>query len=106
MADGLDINCQLCVYVKGEKVVDLWGSAAPSMSPDPDYGPDTLQSVFSSTKSVTAVAIACLVDKGLLDYGEKVTKYWPEFGQNGKEDLRVCDILRYGTPIIFSVILS
>ena len=93
MNDGIDINCQLCVYVKGKMVIDLWG-AAPSMSPDPDYGPDSLQSVFSSTKSLTSIAIASLVDKGLLNYGERVSTYWPEFAQNGKEDLGLCDILR------------
>ena len=39
--------------------------------------------------------MACMVDKGVLDYEEKVSKYWPEFAQNGKEDIKVCDILRH-----------
>jgi CubicO group peptidase (beta-lactamase class C family) len=82
----------LCVYVKGEKVIDLWGSAG--LSRDPKYGPDTLQIVFSSTKSVTAICIAILVERGHLDYDEKVTKHWPKFGKNGKENLKLCDILR------------
>ena len=63
MSSGADVNAQLCVYVKDELVVDLWGSAAPSYSPDPNYGPDSLQTVFSSTKSLAAICIACLVDK-------------------------------------------
>lgn len=25
----------------------------------------------------------------------KVTQYWPEFGQNGKEEVKICDILRH-----------
>ena len=95
MASGADINCQLCVYVKGEKVIDLWGSAPASYQPDPDYGPDTLQTIFSSTKSLTAICTACLVDRGLIDYDEKVAKYWPEFAQKGKEDIKICDVLRY-----------
>jgi hypothetical protein len=33
LANGADINSQLCVYVKGELVIDLWGSAAPSWKP-------------------------------------------------------------------------
>ncbi len=91
---GIDINCQVCAYVKGERVVDLWCNAPPSYSPDTDYGPDTLQIVFSSTKSLAAICIACMVDKGLIDYEEKVSKYWPEFAQKGKNHLKVCDILR------------
>ena len=30
-----------------------------------------------------------MVDRGLLDYKEKVVKYWPEFGENGKQDITV-----------------
>ena len=40
-ARGSDASSQLCVYVRGEKVVDLWGSHGPKG--DPNYGPDSLQ---------------------------------------------------------------
>ena len=56
---------------------------------DSSYGPDTLHTIFSSTKSLTAIVVACQVDRGLLDYGEKVAKYWPEFAKNGKGDIKV-----------------
>ena len=32
---------------------------------------------------------------GVLNYDEKVSKYWPEFAQNGKDEIRVCDVLRH-----------
>jgi len=44
---------------------------------------------------VTAFAIACKVGEGVLDYKEKVSKYWPEFARNGKEEIKVEDVLRY-----------
>ena len=40
-ARGSDASSQVCVYVKGERVVDLWGSHGPKG--DPNYGPDSLQ---------------------------------------------------------------
>ena len=59
---GAEESAQLCVYVGEEKVVDLWCSVK-----DPGYTGDTLTNVFSSTKSLTAIAMASLVDKvGLL----------------------------------------
>ena len=70
-----DVDSQLCVYVKGEIVVDLWGSHG--LNRDANYGPDSLQNVFSSGKSVASICMARLVDKGLLDYNETVSKYWP-----------------------------
>ena len=38
---GSDVDSQLCVYVRGERVVDLWGSHGPKR--DPNYGPDSMQ---------------------------------------------------------------
>ena len=31
----------------------------------------------------------------MLNYSEKVSKYWPEFGQNDKENITVADVLRH-----------
>ena len=56
---GAEESAQLCVFVGEEKVVDLWGSVT-----NPDYNGDTLTTVFSSTKSITAIAMAALVDQG------------------------------------------
>ena len=84
-------NTQLCVYYQGERVVDLWGSAIG----DDEFTGDTLANVFSSGKSLEALAMASLVHQGLLDYGKQVTHYWPEFGVVGKEATTVADLLRH-----------
>ena len=39
--------------------------------------------------------MASMVDIGVLDYDEKVCKYWPEFAQNEKQEIKVCDVLRH-----------
>lgn len=87
---GAETSAQVCVYVENERVVDLWCSVD-----DVNYTGDTLTNVFSSTKSLTAIAMAALQDQGLLSYDEKITKYWPEFGQNGKENVTVADLMRH-----------
>lgn len=84
-------NTQLCVYHKGERVVDLWASAIG----DDTFSPDTLVNIFSSGKSLAALAMASLVDQGHLDYNEKISTYWPEFAANGKGDLIVADLMRH-----------
>jgi len=92
---GKDENAQLCVFADGKCVVDLWGSSIN----DRNYGPDNLQLIFSSGKSVASFVVALMVERNLLDYEEKVTKYWPEFatgqGQGEKEDLTLADVLRH-----------
>ncbi len=84
-------NTQLCVYHRGEKVVDLWASAVG----DDAFGADSLANVFSSGKSLESIALAWLAGKGLLDYGARVADYWPEFADAGKGDLKVADLMRH-----------
>lgn len=54
-----------------------------------------LQNMFSSGKSIAAIVVAMLVDKGLLSYDEKIVNYWPEFGRNGKNEITLADVLRH-----------
>ena len=84
-------NTQLCVYYKGERVVDLWAS----VKNDNQFSADSIINAFSSGKSLESIAIASLVSKGLLNYTAKITDYWPEFGANGKGELTVADLMRH-----------
>ncbi|QQP41593.1 Uncharacterized protein FKW44_016013, partial [Caligus rogercresseyi] len=84
-----EVNSQLCVYVSGHKVVDLWGSHKESSS----YNADSLQIVFSSTKNLTSLAIAWLVDRGLLSYTDSIQQHWPQFKY--KDSIKVSDVLRH-----------
>jgi CubicO group peptidase (beta-lactamase class C family) len=84
-------NTQLCIYHKGEKVVDLWAS----VSHDSNFAADSLINIFSSGKSLEAIAMASLVGKGLLNYEAKITDYWPEFGANGKGEVTISELMRH-----------
>ncbi|CAF1932613.1 unnamed protein product [Rotaria magnacalcarata] len=94
-----DVGASVAIYHQGELVVDLWGGWF-DQSRNKFYDNDTLQLVFSTTKGLAAAAVALYVQQGLLDYSALVTKYWPEYGQNGKENTTVADILshRAGLP--------
>ena len=47
--------------------------------------PDTLFCSFSVTKGIAAIALHMQAERGLIDYDAPVAKYWPAFGQHGKE---------------------
>ena len=64
LQSGCDTKAQLCIYVGDERVVDLWG-VDPEVV-DETFGADSLVNVFSSTKTVTAIVVAKMVDKGRL----------------------------------------
>ena len=81
---GQETGCAVSVYHRGRKVVDLWGGHFDKER-STAYTDDTLQLVFSTTKGITAIAVAICVQRGLLSYSEKVSTYWPEFAQLGKD---------------------
>lgn len=96
-----EIGAACAVYSDGELVVDLWGGAADSRSGRP-WARDTVALVFSTTKGATAICAHMLVERGALDLDAPVTRYWPEFGAEGKEEIRVRWLLshRAGLPVI------
>lgn len=89
-----DLGAAIAIYHQGELVVDLLGGWF-NESRNKLYDTETLQLVFSTTKGLVAAAAALYVQKGLLDYSAPVKKYWPEYGQKGKENTTVADILSH-----------
>uniref|UniRef100_A0A0M3IJH3 Beta-lactamase domain-containing protein n=2 Tax=Ascaris TaxID=6251 RepID=A0A0M3IJH3_ASCLU len=88
------------VYLRGEKVIDLWGGYADASSRR-RWKDDTMTLIFSCTKSVCAICFALLVDRGLVAYEDLVTKYWPEFGQSGKETITIDQLLSHQAGLAF-----
>ena len=89
-----ELGAACCVYHHGEKVVDLWGGIRNKATGEP-WAEDTMVLVFSATKGFAAMTMALLHSRGLLDYDERVCTYWPEFAQNGKQNLTVRQLLAH-----------
>ena len=83
----------LCVYHRGEKVVDVWGGRRDEHGGR--WAHDTLAVSFSTTKGVTATALHLLADRGLVDIEAPVATYWPEFAAAGKESVTVRHLLTH-----------
>jgi len=87
-----EVGAACCAYVRGEKVVDLWGGVRSAQTGE-RWESDTMVIVYSATKGLAAMAIAVAHSRGWLDYDERVTTYWPEFAQHGKESITVRQLL-------------
>lgn len=101
--DGTDLGAAFCVYVDGRAVVDLWGGLADRGKNRP-WEEDTIALVASTTKGAVATCAHLLVQRGELDLDAPVVRYWPEFGEAGKEDIPVRWLLSHqaGLPVIDS----
>jgi CubicO group peptidase (beta-lactamase class C family) len=93
-AERGEVGAAFAVVVDGEPVVDLWGGVADQSTERP-WRRDTLQLVFSGTKGFVAVCLLLLVERGDLDLDAAVSRYWPEFAANGKDRVRVRDVVSH-----------
>ncbi|KAJ3013090.1 UNVERIFIED_CONTAM: hypothetical protein HDU68_000881 [Siphonaria sp. JEL0065] len=98
--EGNDLGCQFALYVKGELKVDIATGFTDRTFKVP-YAQDTLQLVFSSSKLVTSAIIAHLVNTGRMSFDDKISKYWPEFAQGGKQDVTVAQFLAHRGGVAF-----
>ncbi|KAK9065645.1 hypothetical protein SSX86_015046 [Deinandra increscens subsp. villosa] len=88
------LGIQVCAYKDGKVIINTAAGVLEKDDPRP-VQPDSLFPVFSATKGVTAGMIHWLVDKGKLKLDENVANIWPEFGTNGKDQIKVNHVLNH-----------
>jgi CubicO group peptidase (beta-lactamase class C family) len=76
---------QLCVYARGQLVLDQSFGCAP----------DALFFLFSASKPLVALAVHLLAERGQLSLDDPVARYWPEFGQRGKDQITIRQVLQH-----------
>jgi len=93
-----EVGAACCVFLDGARVVDLWGGWRDVKACAP-WEENTIVPVFSTTKGMSAMALALANSRGYLDYDEKVSSYWPEFAQSGKAGITVRQLLAHQAGI-------
>ena len=89
-----ELGAACCIYHRGEKVVDLWGGFRNEVTRDP-WEEDTMAIMWSTTKGLSALTMALAHSRGLFGYDECISKYWPEFAQQGKDRITIRQLLAH-----------
>ncbi len=89
---GEDVGASVAVAHHGDLVVDLWGGFCDEARRVP-WERNTIVNVMSTTKTMVNLCVLLLVDRGELDLGAPVARYWPEFAAAGKGDVLVRHLL-------------
>ena len=95
---GVEECAQVCAFVKGKVVVDLWGGVFdPEKEKEVLYGYNSksIQNLFSSSKVVSSFVFAMLNDRGVIKYDQLVSEVWPEYAQNGKATTTIKQVLQH-----------
>ena len=98
LTSGADIGASCCVTLEGETTVDLWGGFADQKKTRP-WEKDTIVNLYSTTKTMTALTALLLADRGELDFNAPVARYWPEFTANGKERIKVSQLMSHSSGL-------
>ncbi len=94
---GLELGACAAVTRDGEFVVDVWaGDADPKGT---RWQRDTIVNVYSTTKTMAAICVLILADRGKVDLHAPVATYWPEFAQNGKEKVTVAQVMSHSAGV-------
>ncbi|MES1156663.1 MAG: serine hydrolase domain-containing protein [Alphaproteobacteria bacterium] len=97
--DDRELGACFAAIRDGDVIVDIWGGYTDRLRTKP-WARETLTPVYSTTKAISAIVIAKLVDGGAIRYEDKVSALWPEFGAHGKADLTIAEALSHqaGVP--------
>lgn len=91
-----DVGASVAATVDGQLVVDLWaGTITNDDGAEVPWDRDTIVNVWSTTKTLSALCMLMLADRGELDFDAPVAKYWPEFGANGKSSVEVRHVMSH-----------
>jgi CubicO group peptidase (beta-lactamase class C family) len=95
---GEELGASIAVTIEGRPVVDIWGGWADEARTT-RWGRDTVTNVWSSTKTVLALAAMMVHDRGLIDVYAPVATYWPEFAAGGKEHVQIRHLLSHTSGV-------
>jgi CubicO group peptidase (beta-lactamase class C family) len=95
-----EVGAAVCVYRDGKPVVDLWGGYRDLEQTVP-WERNTIVIMNSVAKSMCAVCMHILIDRGLVDFEAPVARYWPEFAAAGKAGVLVRHVLSHTCGVIY-----
>lgn len=97
--EGLLPACQLAIARNGKiGAIRTYGRARQGGSERP-ASDETLFDIMSCTKAITSSAAWILIQEGKLNPDDRVVKFVPEFGTNGKEAVTVEHLLTHTSAI-------
>lgn len=98
ITSDVERGLQVAAYLDGQRIVDAWAGLADPLTGQAVDG-ETLFTVFSSTKGVTATVIHLLAERGQLGYDDPIATHWPEFAAHGKGGITVRHALAHTAGI-------
>ncbi|KAJ9611687.1 hypothetical protein H2200_004871 [Cladophialophora chaetospira] len=95
---GEELGAAINININGKDVVNIWAGYADENKTSP-WTADTITNVYSSTKTVAAIAVLLAHERGALSVDDPVAKYWPEFAESGKGNVLIRHLMSHNSGL-------
>ena len=89
-----ELGAAISVWQNGKPVVDLYGGFCDARREDP-WASDTIVLIWSATKGLGTACVLHALQEHEIDINQRVTEFWPEFAQAGKEKITLAELLSH-----------
>lgn len=93
-----ELGAAVSVWQKGEPLLDLHGGFCDAHRTKP-WRDDTLVLVWSATKGIGSACLLHLLQENRIALAQRVSEFWPEFGQVGKENVTIAQLLSHSAGL-------
>src|SRR5213594_3488571 len=89
-----ELGAAVSVWQNGKPILDLYGGFRDAHREKP-WMSDTLVLVWSATKGIGSACLLHVLQEHNIDINQRVTEFWPEFAQAGKEKITLAQLLSH-----------
>jgi CubicO group peptidase (beta-lactamase class C family) len=89
-----ELGAAVSIWQNGKPVVDLYSGFCDARHEKP-WEADTLVLIWSATKGIGSACVLHVLQEHRISIDRRVTEFWPEFGQAGKEKITLSQVLSH-----------
>jgi len=89
-----ELGAAVSIWQNGKAIVDLAGGFKDARRKQ-SWTSDTLVLIWSATKGLCSACVLHVLEEHKIDIERRVTEFWPEFAQAGKENITLAQLLSH-----------
>jgi CubicO group peptidase (beta-lactamase class C family) len=89
-----DLGAAVSIWQNGKPLLDLYGGFRDARREYP-WAKSTLVLIWSATKGLGGACVLHVLQENGIGIERRVTEFWPEFGQAGKETITIAQLLSH-----------
>lgn len=93
-----ELGAAISIWQNGAPILDLHGGFRDARR-EHRWDADTIVLVWSATKGIGSACLLHVLQESDTDYARRVAEFWPEFGQNGKREITISQLMAHSAGL-------